>query len=82
MFFISNLRHEIEGQFDYDHKLNVMPDIKVPMPITNGDIAFDFMEKYINEVKRIHLRVLNDRFEQKKSKCQTIVKQEDDNGTT
>lgn len=74
LFFISNLRHEIEGQFDYDHKLNIMPDIKVPMPIINDDIAFDFMEQYIDEVKRIHLRVLNDRFNQKKKKCQTIVK--------
>lgn len=81
LFFISNLRHEIEGQFDYDHKLNVMPEIKVPMPIIDNDIAFDFMEQYIHEVKRIHLRVLNDRFEQKKSKCQTIVKTEEKNGT-
>ena len=81
LFFISNLRHEIEGQFDYDHKLNVMPEIKVPMPIIDNDIAFEFMEQYIHEVKRIHLRVLNDRYEQKKSKCQTIVKKEDKNGT-
>lgn len=73
LFFISNLRHEIEGQFDYDHKLNVMPDIKVPMPIINNDIAFDFMEKYIEEVKRIHLYVLSDRFKQKKTQCESLV---------
>ena len=73
LFFISNLRHEIEGQFDYDHKLNVMPDIKVPIPTINDEIAYDFMEQYIDEVKRIHLKVLEDRFEQKKNMCETLV---------
>jgi hypothetical protein len=58
-----------------------MPNIKVPVPIINNDIAFDFMEKYIDEVKRIHLHVLKDRLEQKKEKCQTIVKHEDNDGT-
>lgn len=80
LFFISNLRHEIEGQFDYDHKLNVMPDIKVPMPIIDNDIAFGFMERYIDEVKRIHLKVLTDRQDLKRRKCKTIVKQENIDG--
>ncbi len=74
LFFISNLRHEIEGQFDWDHKLNIMPDIKVPMPYLDGKIAFDFMEAYIEEVKHVHLLVLKDRAEQKISKCKNLHK--------
>ncbi len=74
LFFISNLRHEIEGLFDWDHKLNIMPQIKVPIPFINGDIAFDFMEAYIQEVKRIHIRVLKDRAKRKIEKCDEISK--------
>lgn len=79
LFFISNLRHEIDGQFDWDHKLNVMSDIQVPMPYLNGEIAFDFMENYIEEVKRIHILIIKDRAKHKIEKCEEINKQNGSN---
>jgi len=74
LFFISNLRHEIDGLFDWDHKLNIMPNIEVPMPYLNGEIAFKYMETYIEEVKRIHVLVLKDREEHKIAKCEELIK--------
>lgn len=74
--FISNVRHEIEGLFDYDHKLNSMPDVKVSLPFIDNDIAFDYMEKYIEEVKRIHIRMKKDGFSQTLKKYQTFLKEE------
>jgi len=76
LFFISNLRHEIEGQFDYDHKLNVMSSIEVPLPIRDGEIDFDFMERYVDEVKHIHLKVQSDRFDDIKNKCASLLDSE------
>lgn len=75
LFFISNLRHEIDGMFDWDHKLNTMPDVKVLMPYVNGEIAFDFMEAYIEEVKHIQLLVLKDRAKQKIETCEELDKE-------
>lgn len=74
LFFISNLRHEIDGLYDWDHKLNTMPDVKVPMPYLNGEIAFDFMESYIKEVKHIHFLVLKERGKQRMEICEELSK--------
>ena len=74
LFFISNLRHEIDGQFDWDHKLNIMQEIEVSVPYLNGEIAFGFMESYIEEVKRIHILVLKARAKQKIDKCEKLSK--------
>lgn len=76
LFFISNVRHEIEGLFDYDHKLNSMPDVKVSLPFIDNDIAFDYMEKYIEEVKRIHIRMKKDGFNQTLKKYRSFLKME------
>ncbi len=73
LFFISNLRHVIEGQFDWDHKLNIMPNIKVSMPYKSGELAFDYMEEYIKEVKRIHFLVLKDSTKHRIDKCEELT---------
>lgn len=73
LFFISNLRHEIDGQFDYDHKLNRMPEIQVPLPFIDDDIAFDYMEEYIEEIKHIHMQMLKDEFKQTMCKYQMFA---------
>ena len=44
------------------------------MPYLNGEIAFDFMENYIEEVKRIHILVIKDRAKHKIEKCEEINK--------
>lgn len=73
LFFIANLKHEIDGLFNYDHKLNVMSEIKVPLPVINGDIAFDFMENYVKELKLIHLKMIKDEFEIRYNKYVSFI---------
>lgn len=68
LFFISQLQHQIDGLFDYDHKLNKMPEIEVPLPVLDNDIAFDFMERYVEEMKQAYIEMQKDELEIKLSR--------------
>lgn len=63
LFFISALKHQISGDFDYAHKLNKMDSIKVPLPVREGQIDFAYMNSYIQEIKQVHVRMIQAYFE-------------------
>ena len=63
LYFISALKHQISGDFDYAHKLNSMGEIEVLLPTMKEQIAFDYMNRYIQEIKKIQVEMLKVRFE-------------------
>lgn len=78
LFFISALKHQISGDFDYDHKLNIMGEIEVPLPTRNGEIDFDYMDAYILEMKRTHVKMLKAYFDATIKLYSDIISSKDD----
>ena len=76
LFFISALKHQISGDFDYAHKLNKMGEIEVPLPTINGEIDFDYMDSYIQEMKRTHVRMLKEYFDSTLRKYNDVISSE------
>ena len=53
LYFCSVFRHKTTGLFDYGNKFNrkKVREIYVPLPTLNNEIAFSFMERYIEELE-------------------------------
>ena len=73
LFFISALKHRISGDFDYAHKLNKMGEIEVPLPTKENHIDFDYMNAYIQEMKRTHIKMIEGYFKTTLKKYNDIV---------
>jgi hypothetical protein len=76
LYFISALKHQISGDFDYAHKLNSMGEIEVSLPTLKGQIAFGFMNSFIREIKKIQVEILKVRFENTLQEYRSLIKSE------
>ena len=77
LFFISALKHQISGDFDYAHKLNKMGEIEVALPTKEGHIDFDYMNNYIQEMKRTHVKMIEGYFKTTLEKYNDIISADD-----
>ena len=73
LFFISALKHQIAGDFDYAHKLNKMDEIEVLLPVVHGKIAFNYMEAFIKEVKAIQLDIITEELQQTIKRYKLVI---------
>lgn len=73
LYFISSLKHQISGDFDYAHKLNKMAEIEVLLPVINGAIAFNYMNSFIKELKVIQLDIIKDEFKRTIEKYEEVI---------
>lgn len=73
LFFISILKHQIDGDFDYAHKLNKMGEVEVCLPSKNGEIDYEYMDKYIKVIKKMNVKKLREEFDDTIRKYESII---------
>lgn len=62
MYVVTGLRKSAAGKFNYGNKFNrkIAKNMYIYLPTKNGKIDFDFMESYIHELEKGHVKELEE----------------------